>query len=997
MKKEDKMKRYTSLIAVALVLILSTGLTAQVTEEWVVRYSTPGGDGADDVAVDGSGNVYITGYRDYGDFLTIKYNSAGVQQWVAIYDGPAHNEDQAIAIAVDDSRNVYVTGRSRSLGTGGTGRDYATIKYNISGVQQWVVRYDGGGDDWPRSIAVDASGNVYVTGYSAGTMDDYATVKYNSAGVQQWVRRYNGPGNDNDRAGDIAVDGAGNVYVTGYSKGSGTGYDHATIKYNSAGVQQWVARYNGPGNSDDFTRSLALDVSGNVYVTGTSAGLGTGNDYATIKYNSSGQQQWVTRYNSPGNGHDRSYDIVVDGAGNVYVTGYSPGTMDDYATVKYNSSGQQQWVAYYNGTGNEHDRPNSLAVDASGNVYVTGYSEGFGTSDDYATVKYNSAGVQQWVMRYNGPGNKHDFPGGIEVDGVGNVYVTGHSYGSGTYDCATIKYSQPVTNDVAPVSIDAPEDTVWSEYTYTPKATVANFSEDTSFTFDVVCEFDSAGAVVYSDTATVIDLAAGDSIQVSFADWTAGEADGLSYTMTVTTLLEEDTRPGNDMLSKTVTAIWPPRDVAPVAILTPPDRVWAGCLHTPRAIVANFWESTESFDVLCEFDSAGTTIYSETATVSDLAGGDSVLVEFPSWSAGAVDEFTYTMTVTTLLAKDLTPENDTISKQVAALRAVPDLDIQDYAGNLSANTMELTGVANSIVVGAYVMSNPDNWEKNVDLFDGPANIDLDLAYSCTDLSTYGGGWMIPAANIDPDLNEVSSLGLGKAEQNIVQVYIPSKAHFETHVGKVVAVGTAEDGSTDADEFTLKVNVVADKGGGKPTSFGGEPLAQGNHLYWTNFGFGEQGFNLYRSEPESKEFGRLNEELMDFTEYTDYDVEAEADYLYKLGLDMGDGSEVLIGPLTLTSSEEIGSIVLEQNWPNPWTDATEICYFLPKGADQASLKVYDISGKLVRTLAQGRHEAGSHTAIWDGTDAKGLSVSSGVYFYRLSADDQTKTGKMVLLR
>jgi len=88
--------------------------------------------------------------------------------------------------------------------------------------------------------------------------------------TQEWVARYNGPGNSNDNAWSLAVDGSGNVYVTGSSDVSGTGRDYATVKYNSSGVQQWVARYNGPGNSSDNARSLAVDGSGSVYVTGES-------------------------------------------------------------------------------------------------------------------------------------------------------------------------------------------------------------------------------------------------------------------------------------------------------------------------------------------------------------------------------------------------------------------------------------------------------------------------------------------------------------------------------------------------------------------------------------------------------------------------------------------------------------------------------------------------------------------------------------------------------
>src|SRR3989304_8951188 len=140
-----------------------------------------------------------------------------------------------------------------------------------------------------------------------------------------WVRRYNGPGDSSDYASAITVDGSGNVYVTGYSTGSGTYYDYATIKYYSNGDTAWVRRYNGPGNGYDEAYAIAVDGSGNVYVTGQSIGSGTYNDYATIKYYSNGDTAWVRRYNGPGNVDDVAYAIAVDGSGCVYVTGWSVG------------------------------------------------------------------------------------------------------------------------------------------------------------------------------------------------------------------------------------------------------------------------------------------------------------------------------------------------------------------------------------------------------------------------------------------------------------------------------------------------------------------------------------------------------------------------------------------------------------------------------------------------------------------------------------------------
>ena len=126
--------------------------------------------------------------------------------------------------------------------------------------------------------------------------------------------------------------------MTGYSYGSGTDDDYATIKYDGSGTELWVARYDGPGNLYDRGFSIAIGSSEDVYVTGHSVGLGTNLDYATIKYDaSSGTELWVARYNGLGNYNDEAYALAVDGPGNVYVTGYSTngGTSSDYTTIKY--------------------------------------------------------------------------------------------------------------------------------------------------------------------------------------------------------------------------------------------------------------------------------------------------------------------------------------------------------------------------------------------------------------------------------------------------------------------------------------------------------------------------------------------------------------------------------------------------------------------------------------------------------------------------------------
>jgi uncharacterized delta-60 repeat protein len=449
-----------------------TNLTKSPTPAWVARYNGPGN--ADDVAraiaVDGSENVYVTGYNtgsdEHRNYATIKYNSAGVKQWVAGYDGSGNQNDEAFALVVDGSGNIYVTGYSH--GSNGS-TDYATIKYNHAGVRQWVARYNGpaSASDTCVALKLDGAGNVYVTGSSTGSngKSDYLTIKYNNSGLMQWTARYNGPGNANDYATALDVDNAGNIYVTGRSTGGyGSGfYDYVTIKYNSAGVRQWIARLNTPvysQNNHDGANAIACDGFGNVYVTGyTTANNGSGDtDYLTIKYNSAGVKQWVSRAGYTGSlKKDNPYALAVDGLGNVHVTGTMTNSAlnYDYVTIKYNSAGVGQGGPGYNAA-NYDDKAYALALDGSGNVYVTGYSIGKNGNRDCATIKYNSTMAQQWVARYNGPANSHDGANAIAVDGFRNVYVTGYSTSSnGTKDYVTIKYPGTGANSTFSETIDS--------------------------------------------------------------------------------------------------------------------------------------------------------------------------------------------------------------------------------------------------------------------------------------------------------------------------------------------------------------------------------------------------------------------------------------------------------------------------------------------------------------------------------------------------------------
>jgi uncharacterized delta-60 repeat protein len=374
---------------------------------------------------------------------TTQAQIGGVPLWTNYYNGPG-NDDFATALAVDTNGNVFMTGFSTGSGSS---YDYATIKYSGAGVPLWTNRYNGpeNGGDQAYDVAVDTDGSVFVTGHSG----DFATIKYSNAGVPLWTNLYNGPGNGGDGAIAIALDGSGNVLVTGYSLGKKIGnvdpsFDFATVKYSGAGVPLWTNRYDGSGHGDDYPFALAVDSSGNVIVAGRSPGGNFWPDYATIKYSAAGVPLWTNRFNGGGNSDDEIHAVAVDSNDNVLVTGetWSSAGNVDYATIKYSGAGVPLWTNYYSGLPSGDDYATAMALDSSGNVFVTGESHGSGSQFDYATIKYSSAGVPLWTNRYNGPDNFNDGATAVTPDGSGNVFVTGNSFGSSNgWEYATIAYS----------------------------------------------------------------------------------------------------------------------------------------------------------------------------------------------------------------------------------------------------------------------------------------------------------------------------------------------------------------------------------------------------------------------------------------------------------------------------------------------------------------------------------------------------------------------------
>lgn len=437
-----------------LVFLLFQSASAQLTRQWIARFSgnvKNGNNAAVAIAVDNAGNSIVTGWvtRTVSgiDIATIKYSPDGQQLWVSYYPpSSSAGTDKPTALAVDTANNIYVTGTTT---TGTSSVDYVTMKLNpANGAIVWSKTYNGPGNggDQPAAIVVDDSLHVYVTGSSlgSGTNLDYATIKYDSLGDSLWVQRYNGPANGADSALAMAVRASTDLYVTGASQDSG--YDFLTIKYDAGtGDTVWTERYNGSGFGRDIPRSLVLRAANEVYVAGSSHTDTSGDDYLAIKYNASGVQQWVSRYDGPAHSDDEAYDMALNGSSTIFITGKSiqSGTFNDFVTIRINqNNGGGLRVDAYNGPANDEDI--GVAILGGSKPYAVGSSAAFGVGKDFALIQYSAADAENFVERYDGRYHSDDLPGGIATDGAA-IYVTGQSMKDRGSEFLTIKYVDPAT------------------------------------------------------------------------------------------------------------------------------------------------------------------------------------------------------------------------------------------------------------------------------------------------------------------------------------------------------------------------------------------------------------------------------------------------------------------------------------------------------------------------------------------------------------------------
>ena len=412
--------------------------------------ATVDADGVVTSLSDGSTDITATSAFDAGvsDTIVLTVDPQGALRWTRQF-GTSGNE-AAIGIATDANGNVYTSGFTDGNleGTGAAATDAFVRSYDGAGDVRWTRQFGTSGLDIGAGIATDAGGNVYVAGYTAGVLEGA-----NAGGFDAFVRSYDGAGNvrwtrqfgtsSTDVATGIATDANGNVYVAGYTFGALEGatagsFDAFVRSYDSEGNLRWTRQF-GTVASDSAT-GIATDAGGNVYVTGSTSGALEGanagsSDSFIRSYDSEGNLRWTRQFGTSSD--DSATGIATDANGNVYVSGYTNGALEgtnsgsrDAFVRSYDGAGNVRWTRQFGTT--DDDDALGIAADASGNVYVAGYTEGAleGVSaggNDAFVRGYDADGGLRWAGQFGT--EFEDYANGIATDAGGNVYVAGYTTG----------------------------------------------------------------------------------------------------------------------------------------------------------------------------------------------------------------------------------------------------------------------------------------------------------------------------------------------------------------------------------------------------------------------------------------------------------------------------------------------------------------------------------------------------------------------------------------
>jgi hypothetical protein len=316
-------------------------------------------------------------------------------------------------------------------------------------VVEWIRQFGTPAADVSAGIATNGPNDIYVSASTNGNLggptagnQDIVLSKFDPTGTQQWIKQFGTP--ESESTERISIDGSQNVYISGTTRGNlggpnAGGLDSFFSKLDSSGTLIATRQFGTSADEEAYTASA--DSTGNVYVSGYTRGplAGAnhgGQDGYVRKYDSAGTVQWTRQFGTSSD--DMNTFVSADNLGNVFVAGMTFGSLDgpnagslDDFIRKYDTSGNLIWAKQFGTSAIESIL--GVTNDGVGNVYITGQSfgnlagPGAGSSDAFV-AKYNSSGTQQWIRQFGSAGI--DIPENLFVDSTGSVFVTGLTKGN---------------------------------------------------------------------------------------------------------------------------------------------------------------------------------------------------------------------------------------------------------------------------------------------------------------------------------------------------------------------------------------------------------------------------------------------------------------------------------------------------------------------------------------------------------------------------------------
>ena len=413
----------------------TTPPTGPVIEQ-AQQLGTPGFEIASATTTDPSGNVYVAGGTtgslgaqnngESRDALITKYDNQGNQLWAKQFGSSEF--DTIYGIKSDSQGAVYVAGTTEgNLGATkqAEGADAWVAKYNSDGNQEWIQQFGSDLINSAFALEVDNNSNVYLSGITVRSApevvtDDFWVTKYDTNGSRQWFTEFGSSGSAFDEPYAVAVSNDGSVYAGGWTLGNFAGenagvYDAALAKLNNNGEVEWQRQFGTPDY--EWTWGVDTDSQNNVYATGWTLGdLGGVNagsyDAWLTKYDSSGNQQWLKQFGSPGD--DEPFDMVIDSQDNIFIAGYTDGNLGgenagsfDAWVAKYDIEGNQKWIQQF-GTP-DFDQAYGITTDSAGNLYLVGVTDG-------SLGDVNAGSFDAWIAKLDAEsGTLQNFSGTVKL------------------------------------------------------------------------------------------------------------------------------------------------------------------------------------------------------------------------------------------------------------------------------------------------------------------------------------------------------------------------------------------------------------------------------------------------------------------------------------------------------------------------------------------------------------------------------------------------------